>query len=147
MFNMKMIVWFGVDPCLPSLDSRVITMSDNLNRLLGPRRGAQKREPSASTLTTSPAINIFRAGTQVPQDALVEMILRSVFYLRVDWNELCSALSQTLSLGLSVHERGRFTEMRELKSLPLPIFIVLLTPSHLNNFKGTLFTLRYNQIP
>ena len=37
--------------------------------------------PLTSTSTTSPSIKIGAAGTQVPQDALVKMTSRSVFYL------------------------------------------------------------------
>jgi hypothetical protein len=55
-----------------------------------------------TTTTTSTAINIFRAGNQVPQDALVEVASRSVNYLdKLDWNELYPqmAISQ-----VSVHD-------------------------------------------
>ena len=55
--------------------------------------------------TTSPAIKIVRAGTQVLQDAMVELLSRSVYYLgQLDRNELCPQLSQTLALRLGVHD-------------------------------------------
>src|SRR6266702_676262 len=118
MFNMKMIVRFGVDACLPSPDSSVTTTSiDDLN-LADALNSMNIQQTSTSTTTTatSPAINIVRAGTQVPQDALVEVASRSVFYLdQLDWNELYPqlALSQTPEFRMGVHERGEFTELRE----------------------------------
>src|ERR1700761_1385444 len=111
MFNMKMIVRFGVDACLPSSDSSAATMPID-DSVLADAHGnvnIQQYPISTSTSTTSPTINIVHAGAQVPQNALVEMISRSVFYLdRLDWNELPPqlALSQTPSLRMGVHERG-----------------------------------------
>jgi hypothetical protein len=73
----------------------------------------------SSAASTSPPpglLNILRAGAQVPQDALLEVASRSAFYVnQLDWNELYPqlALSQTPALRLGVHERGRFTELRE----------------------------------
>src|SRR6266702_1408587 len=117
MFNMKMIVRFGVDACFPSPDSSVATTSIDDSNLAGAASSVNIQQTSTSTTTTiSPAINIVRAGTQVPQDALVEVASRSVFYLdQLDWNELYPqlALSQTPALRMGVHERGEFTELRE----------------------------------
>ena len=115
---MKMIVRFGVDACLPSPDSNATTMSIDNPDPADVLSDVSIQQPSisTSTSTTSPAINIVRAGTQVPQDALVEMTSRSKFYLnQVDWNELYPqlALSQTPSLRMGLHERGEFTELRE----------------------------------
>ena len=115
---MKMIVRFGVDACLPSPDSSATTTSIDEPDPADVLSDARIQQPSipTSTSTTSPAINIVRAGTQVPQDALVEMTSRSKFYLnQVDWNELYPqlALSQTPSLRMGLHERGEFTELRE----------------------------------
>ena len=79
MFNVKMIVRFGVDAYLPSPDSSATAMSiddseaDTLSNV-------NIQQPLTWTWTTSPAINIDRAATQVPQDALVEMISRLVLY-------------------------------------------------------------------
>lgn len=115
---MKMIVRFGVDACLPSPDSSTATTHNDDSDLAAALSNVniQQSPISSSTSTTSPAIDIVHAGTQVPQDALVEMISRSVFYLdQLDWNELYSqlALSQTPILRLGVHERGEFSELRE----------------------------------
>ena len=118
MFNMKMIVRFGVDACLPSPDSSSATTSNDDSDLADALSNVNIQQSSilTSTSTTSPAIDIVHAGTQVPQDSLVEMISRSVYYLdQLDWNELYPqlALSQTPILRLGVHERGEFTELRE----------------------------------
>ena len=64
--------------------------------------------------TTSPVINIVRAGTQVLQDALVELLSHSVYYFdQLDCNELYPQLSQTLALRLGVHDWGEFAELRK----------------------------------
>jgi hypothetical protein len=68
--------------------------------------------------TPSPALNIVHAGTQVPQESLLEVASRSKYYIdQLDWNELYPqlVLSQTPGLRLGVHERGTFTEMREMQ--------------------------------
>jgi hypothetical protein len=57
-------------------------------------------------------------GTQVPQESLLEVALRSKFFIdQLDWNKLYPqlALSQTPGLRLGVHERGTFTELRQLQ--------------------------------
>ncbi|KAI9433788.1 hypothetical protein BJY52DRAFT_1218590 [Lactarius psammicola] len=117
MFGMKMIVRFGVDACSPSLDSSVAATSiDDSNLADALNSVSIEQAPTSTTTTTSPAINIVRAGTQVPQDALVEVASRSVYYLdQHDWNELYPqlALSQTPVFRMGVHERGEFTELRE----------------------------------
>jgi hypothetical protein len=118
MFIMKMIVRFGVDACLPSQDSSTTAMSVDDSDQEDALGKVNIQQTSTSTPMTSPAINIVRAGTQVPQDALVEMISRSVFYPdQLDWNELYPqlALSQTPSVRLGVHQRGEFIELRDWK--------------------------------
>jgi hypothetical protein len=109
---MKMIVRFGVDACLPSPDSSTTAMSiDDSDQ-----EDVHGKVNIPPTSMTSPVINVVRAGTQVSQDALVEIISRSVFYLdQVDWNELYPhlALSQMPLLRMGVHQRGEFIELRE----------------------------------
>ncbi|KAH8993065.1 hypothetical protein EDB86DRAFT_3244229 [Lactarius hatsudake] len=115
MFNMKMVVRFGVDACFPSPDSGVVTTSTDDSDLADALNRVNLQQTSTPT-TTSPTIDIVRAGTQVPQDALVEVVSRSVYYLdQLDWNELYSqlALSQTPAVRMGVHERGEFKELRE----------------------------------
>lgn len=65
-----------------------------------------------------PALKIIRAGTQVPQESLLEVASRSKYFIdQLDWNELYPqlAISQTPGLRLGVHERGTFNEMREMQ--------------------------------
>ncbi|KAH9047956.1 hypothetical protein EDB83DRAFT_2227213 [Lactarius deliciosus] len=118
MLNTKMVVRFGIDACLPSPGSSVATThfdDSNLGPCAPSGMNAEQTSTSATTII-SPAIDIVRAGTQVPQDALVEVVSRSAYYLdRLDWNELYSqlALSQTPTLRMGVHERGEFKELRE----------------------------------
>ncbi len=74
--------------------------------------------PLSTPSSPSPALNIIRAGTQVPQESLLELASRSKYFIdQLDWNELYPqlALSKTPGLRLGVHERGTFTEMRELQ--------------------------------
>ena len=121
---MKMIVRFEVDSCLPpdttdtkhSAKKAPVPAVDDLADALG---SINLSSSTASESTSSPAaINILRAGTQVPQDTLLEVASRSAYFVnQLDWNELYPqlALSQTPGLRLGVHERGKFTELRELQ--------------------------------
>jgi len=121
MLDMKMIVRFEVDACLstktsddtkPSVKDAPAPAVDDLADALG----SMKLSSAASTSPPPGLINILHAGTQVPQDALLEVASRSAYFVnQLDWNELYPqlALSQTPALRLGVHERGRFTELRE----------------------------------
>jgi hypothetical protein len=120
MLDMKMIVRFEVDACVstetsddtkPSAKDAPAPAVDDLADALGGMNLS-----SAASTSPPPLINILRAGTQVPQDALLEVASRSAYYVnQLDWNELYPqlALSQTPALRLGVHERGKFTELRE----------------------------------
>ncbi|KAI0255085.1 hypothetical protein BJV78DRAFT_1386971 [Lactifluus subvellereus] len=131
MLYLKMIVQFVVDACLP-MDAGPATATktggtDNKEystkktaTSLGDLADALSslNLPSSTPATTAqqPVINIVRAGTQVPQEALLEVVSRSVHYVnQLDWNELYPqlVLSQTPALRLGVHDRGTFTELRE----------------------------------
>lgn len=124
MLDLKMVVRFEVDACLStstkSSAPKTKTASvDDLADALGGM--AIKNRTSATTKTASPSsspptINIVRAGTQVPQDSLIEVTSRSAYFLdQLDWNELYPqlALSQTPALHLGVHERGVFTKLHK----------------------------------
>jgi hypothetical protein len=126
MLGMKMIVRFEVDACLPTDAGPAKTggISDT-------KRSSKKTAASVDDLadalggmnflgspatTKVPTINMVRAGTQVPQHALLEVASRSKHFVnQLDWNELYPqlALSQTPAFRLGVHERGTFTELRE----------------------------------
>jgi hypothetical protein len=67
MFNMKIIVQFGVNACLPSPDSSTTAMSIDDSAQADALSDVNNQQPFVST-TTSLAINIVRAGTQVLQD-------------------------------------------------------------------------------
>ena len=122
---MKMIVRFEVDACLPTVagpatvtkpagkkrSTKTAASVDDLVDALG-----SMDLLSSAPATTKPVINVVRAGTQVPQEDLVEVASRSAYYVdQLDWNEIYPqlALSQTPAFYLGVHERGNFTELRE----------------------------------
>jgi hypothetical protein len=144
---MKMMVRFEVDACLPTETSTATSKKtgtsdtkrsgrkspelalDELADALGNMDlHTSSRVPTSPTITTSSsspppssassALNIIRAGTQVPQESLLEVASRSKYFIeQLDWNELYPqlAVSQTPGLRLGVHERGTFTEMREMQ--------------------------------
>jgi hypothetical protein len=124
MLDIKMVVRFEVDACLPSAGSgvpkktaaSVDDLADALGGMAIKHRTSTTKTASSSPSSSSPVINIVRAGTQVPQEALVELTSRSVYYIdQLDWNEIYPqlALSQTPSLYMGVHERGVFTKLNE----------------------------------
>jgi hypothetical protein len=150
MLDMKMMVRFEVDACLPTEPSTATTtktgtsdtkrtgrespelaideLADSLGNMDLLRSPRVPTSPTTTTLSSSssspppsspsPALNIIRAGTQVPQEALLEVASRSKYYIdQLDWNELYPqlAISQTPGLRLGVHDRGTFTEMREMQ--------------------------------
>jgi len=121
MLDMKMVVRFEIDACLPSAGSsapkKTTASVDDLADALG---GMTIKRPTPTTTKTasssSSVITIVRAGTQVPQETLVELTSRSVYFVdQLDWNEIYPqlALSQTPLLHMGVHERGVFTKLHE----------------------------------
>ena len=123
---MKMVVRSEVDACLPTdadpatatktggtADKKAASSVDDLADALG---GMNLPSSAPTTTTQHPAINIVRAGTQIPQEALLEVVSHSVNFVdQLDWNELYPqlVLSQTPALRLGVHDRGTFMELRE----------------------------------
>ncbi|KAF8272627.1 hypothetical protein EI94DRAFT_1717979 [Lactarius quietus] len=114
MLDMKMVVRFEVDACFSTGTSSSVPktkaasvddLADALGGMAIKHRTPASTKTASSSSSSSPLINIVRAGTQVPQEALIEL----------DWNELYPqlALSQTQSLHLGVHERGVFTQLNE----------------------------------
>ena len=130
MLDIKLIVRFEVDACLstdantaktgisdkkPSAKKAPELALDDLVDALGDMN-LTSSSTTRTTSSSSPALNIIRAGTQVPQESLLEVTSRSKYFIdQLDWNELYPqlAISQTPGLRLGVHERGTFTEMRE----------------------------------
>jgi hypothetical protein len=125
MLDLKMIVRFEVDACFSTetTDSKCSSKEapalavDDLADTLGSISISSSDASPASSPSLSPAsVDIIHAGTQVPQDALLEVTSRSVNYVdQLDWNELYPqlAISQTATLHLGVHQRGTFEELRE----------------------------------
>ncbi|KAI9448926.1 hypothetical protein F5148DRAFT_987853 [Russula earlei] len=137
MHDLKMIVRFEVDACSSSTNAGTATATQPE---ISDMKNYEKNKPSQSVAdladalesinlasaasaptktsarSSEPIINVIRAGTQVPQDALLELTSRSKYYVdQLDWNELYPqlVLSQTPTLHLGIHERGTFTELRE----------------------------------
>ena len=132
MLDIKLIVCFEVDTCLPTDTNTAKTGTSD-------KRPSVKKVPelalddlvdtlgdmnltsSSTTMTTSlsspsPALNIICAGTQVPQESLLEVASHSKYFIeQLEWNLLYPQLviSQTPGLHLGVHECGTFTEMHE----------------------------------
>ena len=131
MLDMKMIVRFEVDACLPSDTDAVPTKAGTsttkcakekepvpaLDELVDALKGMNfQTAASARPSSLSSSIDIVHAGRQVPQDALLEIASRSIYFVnQLDWNELYPqlALSQTPGMRLGVHERGTFTELHQ----------------------------------
>jgi hypothetical protein len=132
MLDLKMVVRFEVDACLttdagPAKTTKSGGISDT-------KRSAQKTAESVDDLaealgsinlqssssapetTEEPTINVVHAGSQVPQNTLLEVTSRSTYFVdQLDWNELYPqlVLSQTPALRLGVHERGTFKQLHE----------------------------------
>jgi hypothetical protein len=132
MHDLKMIVRFEVDACLPTTNAggqakttktggisdtkRSLTQTENVSGVDDLLEAFGSLKLQSATTKESPTINVVRAGTQVPQDALIEVTSRSVNYVdQLDWNELYPqlVLSQTPAVRLGVHQRGTFTSLRE----------------------------------
>ena len=131
MLDIKLIVRFEVDACLATDTGKAETRTsdtkrsakeapelavDDLADALGNLNVTSTPTSPTTASSVSPALNIVRAGTEVPQESLLEVASRSKYYIdQLDWNELYPqlVLSQTPGLRLGVHERGTFTELRE----------------------------------
>jgi hypothetical protein len=125
MHDLKMIVRFGVDACLPTntgpgqaktTETSGITQTANVSAVDDLLKSFGSLKLQSATTKASSTIDVVRAGTQVPQDALLEVTSRSANYVdQLDWNELYPqlVLSQTPAVRLGVHQRGTFTNLRQ----------------------------------
>jgi hypothetical protein len=126
MVDLKMIVRFEVDACLSTdtTDSKrsvkkapVLAVDDLADALESINISSSATSSTSEPSSSSPAsVDIIRGGTQVLQDALLELTSRSVYFVdQLDWNDLYPqlVLSQTPAVRLGVHERGTFKELRE----------------------------------
>jgi len=120
MLDMKMVVHFEVDACLPTEapdttpapEAGPTPAVDDLADALGSITLSSAASSSSSLAT----IHVLRAGTHIPQDALLELASRKASSVKhLDWNELYPqlALAQVPTLRLGVHEHSRFTELHE----------------------------------
>ncbi|KAH9947480.1 hypothetical protein B0H21DRAFT_789871 [Amylocystis lapponica] len=126
--GLTVVVRFEVDACLPAPSSRTTTakpsasstnpddLSDLLSGLkIAPSAPSTQIAPKSSLDQDSgkgaPDVKIIRAGTQVPQDSVIEMTTRSKMNaVQFNWTDAYPQLylSQTSHHFLAVHERGRF---------------------------------------
>jgi len=109
-FGLKMVVRFEVDACLQTAKAKRSTEA-GLDDLLG---AMSVRAPSAEAAPGT-TVRVVKAGTAVPQSALLELTTRSANYIaQFDWDEALPQLylSGTPHLRIGVHERGRFVEVR-----------------------------------
>jgi hypothetical protein len=128
MLDIKLIVRFEVDTCLPTDANTAKTGTSDkkpsvkkvpelaLDDLVDALGDMNLTSSSTTTTTSLSSLNIIRAGTQVPQESLLEVTSRSKYFIdQLEWNELYPqlAISQTPGLRLGVHEHGTFTEMHE----------------------------------
>src|SRR6266849_7270408 len=111
MLDMKMMVRFEVDACLPTETSAAkpakiatsdtrrsgkkspeLALDDLADALGNMNLLKSSREPTPPTITSSsllsptpsspsPALTIIRAGTQVPQESLLEVASRSIYFI------------------------------------------------------------------
>ncbi|KAH9971999.1 hypothetical protein BGW80DRAFT_1317515 [Lactifluus volemus] len=124
MHDLKMIVRFEVDACLPTTNAggqakttktggisdtkRSLTQTENVSGVDDLLEAFGSLKLQSATTKESPTINVVHA--------LIEVTSRSVNYVdQLDWNELYPqlVLSQTPAVRLGVHQRGTFTSLRE----------------------------------
>jgi len=121
--GLTMVVRFEVDACLQSESTRntsttatttadvdsLLDMFSSLNVSTTPRAASDTR----SSVSTS-ELSVIRAGSQVPQDAIVEMATRSRRNAEeFDWENAYPQLylSQTPHYFFAVHNRGTFEKV------------------------------------
>ncbi len=134
--GLRMVVRFEVDACLPPAENGACESCESSESSVGAKSASAdslgKTVPTeiesltdimsnlnvTSENTTSPAqrndITIVRAGSQIPQSSIVELVTRSVKYVdEFDWQEQYPQLllSWTPHLFLAVHDRGTFERM------------------------------------
>ncbi|KAI0770637.1 hypothetical protein C8Q74DRAFT_1317829 [Fomes fomentarius] len=134
--GLRMVVRFEVDACLPPAENGACESSESSESSVGAKSASADSlgntvPTEIESLTdimsnlnvtseneTSPAqsndITVIRAGSQIPQSSIVELVTRSVKYIdEFDWQEQYPQLllSWTPHLFLAVHDRGTFERM------------------------------------
>ncbi|KAI0354854.1 hypothetical protein OH77DRAFT_1404162 [Trametes cingulata] len=129
--GLKMVVRFEVDACTAQprqttspprtstatriTSSRTTNAAENVDSLADALAGLGV-STSTSNTSSSDAISVIRAGTQVPQSTIVELVTRSKKYVdQFDWAEQYPQLllSSTPHLLLGVHDRGTFERVKK----------------------------------
>ncbi|KAI0738902.1 hypothetical protein C8Q80DRAFT_1112906 [Daedaleopsis nitida] len=133
--GLKMVVRFEVDACIPQPRAGGAPTSPTRTQPASPRKstatsanvdsltdllanlGVSSQSNAATSSTESASdITVIRAGSQVPQRALVELTTRSAKYVDAfDWKEQYPQLllSGTPHLFLAVHDRGMFERIKK----------------------------------
>ncbi|EIW52480.1 uncharacterized protein TRAVEDRAFT_61376 [Trametes versicolor FP-101664 SS1] len=129
--GLKMVVRFEVDACTaqptsspigaparttrPRTSNDALPSIDSLADALGGLNFSSRPTP-AHNASGVPTITVIRAGSQVPQSAVVELVTRSQNYVdQFDWAEQYPQLllSYTPHLFLGVHNRGTFDRVKK----------------------------------
>lgn len=127
-----MVVRFEVDACTaqptstpvraparttrPRTSNDALPSVDSLADALGGLNFSSRPTPPHIASGTPTSITVIRAGSQVPQSAVVELVTRSQNYVdQFDWAEQYPQLllSYTPHLFLGVHNRGTFDRVKK----------------------------------
>ncbi|KAI0671204.1 hypothetical protein C8Q78DRAFT_1131581 [Trametes maxima] len=137
--GLKMVVRFEVDACTASPPTSTTTRGTSVtaSRRAPPRRSTDNDTHNVDNLadalaglgvsstatgsnqspnTAPSSVSVIRAGTQVPQDAIVELVTRAErFVHQFDWAEKYPQLllSYTPHLFLGIHNRGLFDHVEK----------------------------------
>ncbi|KAI0365689.1 hypothetical protein BV20DRAFT_1027527 [Pilatotrama ljubarskyi] len=130
--GLKMVVRFEVDACTAQprpaassprtstapriTGSRTTTGAPNIDSLADALAGLGVSTSTSNTSTSIDTISVIRAGSQVPQSTIVELVTRSKKYVdQFDWAEKYPQLllSSTPHLFLGVHDRGTFERVKK----------------------------------
>ncbi|CCL99524.1 uncharacterized protein FIBRA_01542 [Fibroporia radiculosa] len=123
--GLTLVVRFEVDACLvPTSElpqsSTSSVSAETLSLMMSSLNvsGSANRTVSIDSNASTSDLDIIRAGSQVPQDSLVEMTTRSKNYLsQFNWTDAYPqlSLSATPHHFLAVHNRGLFQSIRKRK--------------------------------
>ncbi|TFY79676.1 hypothetical protein EWM64_g4340 [Hericium alpestre] len=126
LFGLNVVVRYKIDAYLPTEKSHATpasasTPDDLADSLatLNVNSIALSAEQESSHPQRSPSqspLRIVRGGSGVPQDSIIELTTRSVYWIdQINWSDvyLRLYLSQTPYFYLGVHTRGAFSEIRK----------------------------------
>ncbi|KAI0775565.1 hypothetical protein BD413DRAFT_278470 [Trametes elegans] len=126
MGGLNLVVRFEVDACTAQPTPPIRTTArksastsndaSNVDDLADALTGLGVTSSTSNNDAPPEAISVIHAGSQVPQDAVVELVTRSQLYVKqFDWNEQYPQLllSYTPHLFLGVHNRGKFDRVKK----------------------------------